>query len=1645
MRRRFFEILTAIMLIITLTMVNFIFLCANVVTYAAEVINADKSTSHKNVEVMAYFKDAQGNKVNKIEEEMSKEDMKIYFQITVKQEGYYNGSIELKDANFKFKKEVTSEDIKSIEENKIDLNQIKVGDTKEIEVGIDVIKDEDYDLSLISKESKIEIGGIYRDSTEKDIIIEAEKEVELGLKSPYNSENGRKVNAQVITNKVVEYRGEDKRVIQVRVEGELDGNKYPVKKSIYKVQVPELSENTPEEVKVYGEGKQVTNGLNITENEWTYDKDTKQVNIEITNQIVDNKVKWIKEGKDSFVVTFIYGKDKVVNGEKLKIEIEDELYDQNDTKLNAIVEQEISEDEKDGVIETKIEEKENNIYKGKLYAGIDREITHTSVINVNLDNVAKVIQVQETGLKIKNAINEKNIVSEYKMSILNKDEIDKILGQNGSIEILNGNTKEVISTINKTTDVNENGDIQIVYPNGVNTIIIKVINPEGIGCLNVQSTIDVKNIAHKDVEDAIELNSKLTGSYTTLTKENKIDERDTKINLQETNTEATLDINRKDFSTMTTNKSVEFTVVLKSQKENNDLYKNPKVSIQIPDKIESIKVNSINLLYEDELKIKSAVLNGKTIEIQFEGEQTKYKGEAIEGATITINADLDINKREVSSQEQVKLTYTNDNAKSYADGELQGESSQDINVVSYAGIVTTNEIAEYGIEQINNEGETTGKLGINQGLKSTTINKTIINNKEDVIKDVKILGIFPTKEAVANSNTIEMSVSSQIKIENVDVNRYQIYYTTNANADEDLEKLENGWSLSFDDGKSVKKYLVVLDRLDKQEDVGLSYDIEIPAGLEYNEKAEEGYEIYYTNATEVKENLQLNTLTLTTGQGPALESSLKAYVGADEATEAKEGEIIKFVATVTNTGAEDVQNVTVVGQVPDGTTYVTINKVPDATNNNVGELVLKDESKKEVELSIDEIKVGETKQVEYLVIVNDNITENKEISNVLNVKYLGIEKQSNILKCNLKSGDLQVLLKPGTNYDKLEVGYTYTYGIDIYNKSNDEKNNVQVEFCYDDDVIKCTEIRYEVNDGNDDKVKRQEGSNIITIDSIAANKKQSVYIDFTLSAKNVSNVNICAKANVENKLYNSNVYNMNVTKFDITVKNTSDKDGDYIKTEDVVEYKIKVNNNESNEIKNMGIELKFSNYLYCVELYKNDNELVEYSQVLNSENEREIRLSEDINANEIIEYTAKLEVLPNKGNTDNNVTIFTNVFIKVNGVQVAKANEVMHIVEKENADNSNNPDNPDNPDNPNKPDTPDNPNNPDTPSDNKTKRYISGVAWLDENGDGKRQDDEKKLDGITVRALNVETNKFQENENNEIINEKTNSEGFYSLELPQGNYIIIFEYDTENYKLTYYKKEGATDKENSNVIDKFITANGQENKVAATEELKISSSNIGNINMGLQKKKKFDLKLEKFISIVTVQNDKGTITNVYNNATSAKTEIAAKQINGSVVTVEYTIKVTNVGELDGYARKIVDYLASDYKFNSQLNPDWYQSGENIYNSSLANEKISPGESKELKLIVSKNMTNENAGLINNTAEIAESYNEEGVSDINSTEGNRVNGENDMGSADLIISIKTGEMIENFLISICTGLFIVLIVYFLIIIYKKRRYEIKNRR
>ena len=268
--------------------------------------------------------------------------------------------------------------------------------------------------------------------------------------------------------------------------------------------------------------------------------------------------------------------------------------------------------------------------------------------------------------------------------------------------------------------------------------------------------------------------------------------------------------------------------------------------------------------------------------------------------------------------------------------------------------------------------------------------------------------------------------------------------------------------------------------------------------------------------------------------------------------------------------------------------------------------------------------------------------------------------------------------------------------------------------------------------------------------------------------------------------------------------------------------------------------------------------------------------------------------------------------------------------------------------------------------------------------------------------------------------------------IENGTYLVIFKYDTTRYTTAIYRKEGIESNINSDAVVTKIEQNGRKENGAVTDRLEVNGANLTNIDIGLVEMPQFSLNLDKSISKITVQNAEGTVTEEFSNTKLAKHDIAAKYLAGTTVYVEYTFKVTNNGDLAGYASEIVDYIPQGMTFNSNLNSDWYTGTDgNLYTKALANTEIGIGESKDIKLVLIKQMTAENTGLINNTAEISDDYNIYGISDKNSKPANRAQGEDDMSTADAILTVKTGESlvyVSALIISIIAGGAVALVVY-----------------
>ena len=227
----------------------------------------------------------------------------------------------------------------------------------------------------------------------------------------------------------------------------------------------------------------------------------------------------------------------------------------------------------------------------------------------------------------------------------------------------------------------------------------------------------------------------------------------------------------------------------------------------------------------------------------------------------------------------------------------------------------------------------------------------------------------------------------------------------------------------------------------------------------------------------------------------------------------------------------------------------------------------------------------------------------------------------------------------------------------------------------------------------------------------------------------------------------------------------------------------------------------------------------------------------------------------------------------------------------------------------------------------------------------------------------------------------------------------MFLYDTENYSLTIYQKEGVIETKNSDAVTKNIAINGEKMTAGLTNIL-TANGDLENIDIGLVENKTFDLELQKYVSQITVQTKDGkTKTYDYDNKQFAKIEINSKKLSGATVIIKYKIVVANKGEITGKAAQIIDKLPEGMQFKSELNNSWYENNGNLYTNSLSKEEINIGESKEIELVLTKNLSGSSVGTVLNVATIGISSNDKAVEDENVT--------NNTSQAQVIIAISTG--------------------------------------
>lgn len=1673
--------LIASILTLTMLMGYLSTLKSAVIASSANLTGQNSKTNHANIEMNSYFEGENHSQTFETGKEA-----KVFFRVKISNTGYLkNTTIKLINSNYEFiTKELKNAQVQSITSDEIKLKQISAIDEELIlEVPIQILKSDKVSENLFDSISKVKMTGTYIDENGKEKQIEKEINQQVKWNTSAEAELAGEISKYIPYHIDNEYGV----IMQAKISSNIKNNEVPVKNTKLEVSLPEINvaEKTikPTRVSVVANTTIATNGKNNgdsfnTEN-YHYDEEKNIIIIETKNE-ADNegKIAW-NQGKDEYLITYTFVGKEAYNA----------INNKGDISVKAILEtyQEGKIVEKQGKIAYNIEEKlgdivdfnisnTSSISKGYIYANYAKQEAKKENKNKTTYEQTYYAQIYDEALsnKIEFQTNTEKLLNNEKETsvgknintqkiIIAENIFQKMLGAEGKIEItdLKGNKLGIIDATTQNTDGNYILDIS---EKNINEIIIKTSKPVSEGKLAIKVE---KAFATDQTYTKAEMQkfSKMTIGVTCKTNTNTANMQK-EVTLTEPVSKAEISIGegKQNLSAVLPNKDVNIRVVLDTSKIENALYKNPVIEIQMPKQIKKIDIKSANLLLDEELKIKETKVvtqNGRQIiQIILKGTQTEYYGAhetnqknvIAKGANIVLKADITLNPLSASKTEEVVMYYTNENTNLYeqtynqktkartAKTQTIGMTKTGITIIGQNEVVTASGISNYatGKEDILSATEGTSKATLQPytDKKISTISGKIINNYANNIKDVVILGRFPSKDnqkidTTENfGSTFSTSLVGEITLKGISADKYQIYYSNKVDANKDLSDNSNGWSTQS--SSESKSYMIVLSKdyeLPSETEIDFNYQAQIPQNLSYNQSSYTMYKIYYTNISETgtkSESKISHIIELTTGTGPNIQINLKSAT-----TTVREGQIVKMTATIKNTGTIKAENAKLLITAPEGTVHTEI---------LTGTLYYTDSTDKEKVINLGNINPGDTIVKTYELKIKKGVTvttihdeedgdivveENKypgdkDIQNIVRISASNMtsEIKSEPYIIRILKGDLSIENIPDPNQTEiLKEGRIVRYTVKLKNISYDtDLNNTTLKVTLPSGV-KIKQVYYANDKKFTEKITQGvtiNGQNI----SVNVGKLQS----FELYSKN----------NIENSETGEKKDNILQTPQEIQLREEA-----YV----YIEFEVQGFSGEydcimsatadnlpehySNNIKLLAekVQLKFEQKELEKQYVKEGKEYTYHFVISNigkissTSNKMEMTLPEGITFVKAeytipsgskkvlskakdghftisiyelepgksidITVTVKANLLPDK----NDKTVTTVATLEATGFEKIESNKVNAIIEyDENAHQTDG-----------------------KPNEPSTSTYkITGTAWLDKNKDGQKENEEELLENIQVLLIHKSNSKL-------VASTNTDNKGKYEFNnINKGEYLVVFLYDASKYDITAYKKEGIGESYNSDATNMKIVLDGEQRYAGVTDTIKISNNNIRDIDIGLYISEKFDLRLDKYISKVTVTtpSDGSKVYN-YNNSKLTKREIYGKDVGKSNIVVEYKIVVTNEGQIDGYAKKLIDYLPQEAKFNTELNKDWYLSKENgaVYNSSLANEKIMPGQSKEVKLILSYSITEKNIGkLLNNNAEIYESYNEQGLNDMDSNPANKLESEDDMSAADMIISLATGKIV-----------------------------------
>jgi len=1008
-------------------------------------------------------------------------------------------------------------------------------------------------------------------------------------------------------------------------------------------------------------------------------------------------------------------------------------------------------------------------------------------------------------------------------------------------------------------------------------------------------------------------------------------------------------------------------IILKTDTSTSKLYTNPVITIHRPENIKINEITNLNITNNGAAENQIFEETLQTIEgittIILLGEQTQYNTE-LENVTINFQMQFETEEEIIDiNDEKIIATIANTNG-----GVIEAVNIEDtINVIAEEQLFIKHNILASEKIAVAEDTITIGKSSEPQEI---IFENNIVNNTNEEKQNLEIYGKVPLTEQGAT-------------IKEVNCQNAKIYFTANPEATLDIENAQNGWAelANIEAGAEIKLYLIKLDTIDAKQIEDVKIALNIPAEIPANEESTYTRNIVINGVAQGEEQ----TIKCYTPS----ELDITATIETDKETYFQ-GEEISYTVKVTN-------NSTTVA----------------ATGVNV-EKILPENLQIMSEPNGENLHIPAGQTIEFPIKIK--VPENAEEGEVtLGAKIAGegleeikLEKTIKIKASTIKTEiSYYINEKTLTGEEILKAEDGIFTEIKIVNQTKDTKiENLKVTYKCNDFNIRTAFIKEGSIKDKFEKVEYADGQAIFK-GELNAESRCKLHIYSGVNNNYTANI-LQSEIIVEydengehkTKTYTQNFNAQEIAKIEATLE--SSKANKELVPGEEIEYKLTVKNTGGTE-DYVTINSNIPTQLTVQKITEVIGETREFTNASNG-----FTVSFSIEPNQTVEYyfLAKVKEDAKSGNIENCIEIsslLTNEFY-TNKIK----NTIKGTTDGETPDPT--PENPQDPSQDPNPNTPQNPENP-TPS----TFAITGTSWIDRDENGTKDKTDANIKGVLVKIIDVSTGNYLKDSKGEILTQITGNNGEYSFNnLQKGKYIIEFEYNND----TYYLIKAA-----QNVTVSNITT--QEGTKTRSEVINIENANIENVNIALAiRDERFDLALNKYITKITVTNKGGTT--IYENLREnlAKIEIDKKYMVGSSIAIEYTIEVTNQGSVPGKATKILDYIPDGMEFNSELNPAWYQDTNGaLYSTSLANQEIVAGETKTITLILTKTLGSTAKVDISNTAEIAEHHNVELLNDKDSIPANNKQEEDDQSIAQLIISIKTGELTYTFLIIICSTILI----------------------